>query len=59
MTENRQGRNCVQNVGCSVKDCKYHGMSNVCMAEHISVQSENAQRKAETFCNTFVPRSSM
>ena len=52
----RQG--CVQNVGCNVKDCKYHGAADACMASHIDVKNESAQRKAETFCGTFAPKSS-
>ena len=45
-------------VGCSVSGCKYHTMDNCCSAEHISVQNENAQQKAETFCSTFTPKAS-
>ena len=52
MTENKNC-SCVQNVGCSVKDCKYHSESNMCCATAIKVSNENAQRKADTFCSTF------
>ncbi len=42
-------------VGCQVSGCKYHTMENHCTANSICVQNENAQKKAETFCSTFVP----
>lgn len=40
-------------VGCHVESCKYHGKDNYCHANAISVGSENAIRKAETYCGTF------
>ena len=46
-------------VGCDVINCKYHGGDNCCHAESISVESQNAIRKAETFCGTFEARSSI
>lgn len=49
---------CVQNVGCCVKDCKYHAPSNTCNARHISVSNEYAMEKGETFCATFENRGS-
>jgi len=49
--------NCVQNVGCNVKECKYHSPENLCNATHINVQNEKAQRKSETFCSTFESRT--
>jgi hypothetical protein len=55
---NSPGGHKVQNVGCSVKDCKYHSGDDVCIAEHIKVQNESAQRKAETYCGTFTQRGS-
>ncbi len=54
-----EGRERVQNVGCSVKECKYHASNDICSAEHIVVQNENAQRKAETFCGTVVNKGMM
>jgi hypothetical protein len=54
-----EGRQRVQNVGCSVKECKYHATNDVCSAEHISVQNENAQRRAETFCGPFANKGTM
>jgi hypothetical protein len=56
---NGESRQRVQNVGCSVKDCIYHTPNNVCSAEHISVQNESAQRRAETFCGTFSNKGTM
>ena len=49
---------CVQNVGCTVKDCKYHSSLDMCNAKHINVSNENAQRKADTFCATFENKAS-
>ena len=42
-------------VGCDVVSCKYHGGDDCCHAECINIQSQNAIRKAETFCGTFSP----
>ena len=44
-------------VGCKVCNCVYHTAENACVAGHISVQNENAQKKAETFCSTFAPKN--
>ena len=46
-------------VGCDVVNCKYHSTDNCCHADCIAVQSPSAMRKAETFCGTFTPKSSM
>jgi hypothetical protein len=53
-------QSCPQNPGvyCGVISCKYHTKNNLCTAEKINVQSENAVRKAETFCSTFAPKAS-
>lgn len=53
MNEKNNSCTCVQNVGCNVKECKYHSPQNICNARQIHVQNENAQRKSETFCSTF------
>ncbi len=50
---------CVQNVGCCVKDCKYHSEQGYCNAREISVESEDAQRKGETYCATFESRGTL
>ncbi len=47
---------CVQNVNCCVKDCKYHASGDSCNARHISVSNEYAVEKGETFCATFENR---
>ncbi len=43
-------------VGCQVTGCKYHTTDNCCCADNITVKNENAVKKAETFCSTFVPK---
>ena len=58
MSENKVC-SCVQNVGCSVKDCKYHTENNICCAKSIKVSNESAQRKADTFCSTFENKQSL
>ena len=50
---------CVQNVGCTVRDCKYHTAQNFCNASRITVENETAQRKGETFCSTFESKASL
>lgn len=45
-------------VGCHVESCKYHGTDNFCHADAIFVGSENAIRKAETYCGTFETKNS-
>ncbi len=47
---------CLPGVVCSVTNCKYHGGADRCQATHISVRSETATQKAETFCGTFEAR---
>lgn len=47
----------VKNVGCIVKDCRFHADSDRCRAAHITVSNEHAQNKAETFCSTFEQRA--
>ena len=47
----------VKNVGCIVKDCRFHADSDRCRAAHITVSNEHAQNKAETFCATFEQRA--
>ena len=48
---------CLGGVGCTVSNCKYHTNGDRCGADHITVQNENAVKKAETFCSTFTPKS--
>lgn len=55
----KNGCDHVRGVGCSVIGCKFHSSENRCTAESIDVKNENAVKKAETFCGTFTPRSSM
>lgn len=57
MKDSKCGCDCVKNVGCQVTNCKYHGLLNRCTAEQITVQNENAMKKGETYCATFVPKS--
>ncbi len=47
----------VKNVGCTVKDCRYHSEADRCRAEQITVSNEHAKNKAETFCSTFENRT--
>ena len=46
-------------VGCSVTSCKYNTVDCRCSAENISVRSEKAETKGETYCSTFSPRGSV
>lgn len=50
-------------VGCDVTTCKFNGTrcgaGMTCCAEHINVRNESALRKAETFCGTFEPGTSL
>lgn len=50
-------------VGCDATHCKYNGIhcgaGASCCAAQITVRNENAMRKAETFCSTFEPKSSL
>ena len=57
MNEKTNSGKIVQNVGCTVKDCVYHMKSDICCAREITVSNEKAQRKAETFCSTFVNKA--
>jgi len=43
----------ISGVSCGVTYCKYHTNDDHCKAQGISVQNENAHKKAETFCSTF------
>jgi len=42
-------------VGCTVKNCTYHGQDDMCHASGIKVEAEkvNCDTQAETFCQTF------
>ena len=54
MAEKKSGVN--PGVGCSVTNCKYNTVDCRCCAENISVRSEKAETKGETYCSTFSPR---
>ena len=54
----KQDCSALHGVGCCVSGCKYHTAENRCTATGITVQNENAQKKAETFCSTFSPKCS-
>ena len=45
-------------VGCDVTYCKYNTVDCRCRDDKISVQSEKAVTKGETYCSTFCPRVS-
>ncbi len=51
-------KKCASNpgVGCDVTNCKYNTIDCHCTASKISVQSEKACTKGETYCSTFCPR---
>ena len=49
----------LRGVDCDAIHCKYQGHANQCFADSITVESQNAVRKAETFCGTFVPNPEM
>ena len=57
MSEKKQ-HGCIPGVGCDVSSCKYNTIDCRCSASQISVQSENAVSKGETYCSTFCPRGS-
>ena len=59
MSDTKIYRDHLPGVGCGVTSCKYHTTENNCCANRITVESEDAVRKAETFCSTFAPNSSM
>ena len=49
----------ITNVGCDVKNCKFNDLSGgYCTAVQIDVQNRTANNKAETYCNTFLPKGS-
>ena len=43
----------IKGISCKVSTCKHHGTGNTCQATKISVGTEYAESKAETFCSTF------
>ncbi len=43
-------------IGCDVKNCYYHDVSNYCTAEQINVGPTSAQTSADTICATFKPK---
>ena len=45
-------------VGCDVTACKFNTVDCRGSAARISVQSEKANSKGETYCSTFCPRGS-
>ncbi len=56
MTDKKKNGGNGQNVGCTVKECRYHTAANCCSARQINVQNETAHQKTETFCATFENR---
>jgi len=49
---------CSGNVGCDVCNCMYNdNKCQRCTAEHIKVQNKTAMKKGETFCDTFIPKT--
>ncbi|MEA5151451.1 MAG: DUF1540 domain-containing protein [Oscillospiraceae bacterium] len=45
-------------ICCDVAGCKYNTVDCKCCAAKISVESEKAATKGETYCSTFCPRGS-
>ena len=45
----------LKGITCDALHCA-HQEAGMCCANHITVQSENAVRRAETFCSTFAPK---
>ena len=43
-------------VKCVVETCVHHNTDNECMAEHITVVGQDANRVSETGCDTFSKR---
>ncbi|MGN1123708.1 MAG: DUF1540 domain-containing protein [Eubacterium sp.] len=43
----------IKGISCEVKKCKYHDMSNNCLAGHITVGNQSASTVTETACETF------
>ena len=56
MSVMKNGDDILYGVGCDVVNCKYHDHASHCSADSITVESQNAVKKAETFCGTFAPR---
>ncbi len=40
-------------ITCTVSTCSYHGSGNCCQAPGITVGTEYAVDKTETFCSTY------
>ena len=60
MEYSKSGCKCVKGVGCDVYNCRYNDNDcKCCTAEHISVENKTAVKKAETFCSTFTPKTSI
>ena len=60
MENGKNSCRCVSGVGCDVYNCKYNDTQcKCCTAEHIKVENKTAVKKAETFCGTFVPKTSI
>ena len=57
MSEKKMNHSEITGVGCDVSTCKYNTIDNKCAASQITVQTERATTKSETFCGTFCPRS--
>lgn len=43
-------------VKCVVENCVHHSTTDACMAEHIMVGGQNANKVSETGCETFSKR---
>lgn len=43
-------------VKCVVENCVHHSTTNACMAEHIMVGGQDANKISETGCETFSKR---
>lgn len=51
MTDKTNG--CTNRIDCNVCNCAFNDKGSYCIADHIKVANENAEKKAETFCSTF------
>ena len=59
MNMDKNSCGCVLGVGCDVHNCKYNDNEcKRCTAEHIKVENKTAMKKGETFCDTFLPKTS-
>ncbi len=58
MADRKNGK-CAEGVKCNVFGCEYNSSDYRCTADHIKVENEQAESKAETFCSTFRPKSTM